>query len=96
MLDLRSAWIAGRWETFRRRRIERDREHRYPYREQVAGEAFFARAPWRTSGYALLPGAGVTARPLEVIGSAGRSCPHRRFGLQLRGGGAYTASGCCW
>jgi hypothetical protein len=44
MLDLRSMWIAGQWETFQEYRIERDRERRYPHRDLVAGEAFFALA----------------------------------------------------
>jgi hypothetical protein len=45
MLDLRSVWIAGQWETFQEQRIERETERLYPHRALVAGEAFFALAP---------------------------------------------------
>jgi hypothetical protein len=45
MLDLRSVWIAGKWEAFQQHHIERDRERLYPHRDLVAGEAFFALAP---------------------------------------------------
>jgi hypothetical protein len=45
MLDLRSVWIAGQWEAFQKDRIQRHREHLYPHRDLVAGEAFFALAP---------------------------------------------------
>jgi hypothetical protein len=45
MLDLRSVWIAGQWEAFQKHHIERDRQRLSPYRDLVAGEAFFALAP---------------------------------------------------
>lgn len=44
MLDLRSVWISGQWETFQAERIERETERLYPYRNLVAGEAFFGLA----------------------------------------------------
>jgi len=45
MLDLRSVWIAGQWEAFRKYRIERAPARLYPHRDLAAGEAFFALAP---------------------------------------------------
>ena len=44
MLDLRSVWISGQWETFQQERIERETERLYPHRNLIAGEAFFAMA----------------------------------------------------
>ena len=44
MLDLRSVWIGGAWDTFQQQRIERETQRLYPYRNLVAGEAFFAQA----------------------------------------------------
>lgn len=44
MLDLRSVWIGGYWDTFQQERITRQTERLYPYRTLVAGEAFFALA----------------------------------------------------
>lgn len=41
MLDLRSVHIGGHWEAFQNNRIERETERLYPYRQLVAGEAFF-------------------------------------------------------
>jgi hypothetical protein len=41
MLDLRSVWIGGHWQTFQEERIERETERLYPHRKLVAGEAFF-------------------------------------------------------
>ena len=45
MLDLRSVWIGGQWETFQEQRIERATRRLYPHRHLVAGQAFFALAP---------------------------------------------------
>jgi len=44
MLDLRSVWIGGDWQTFQQERIEQETERLYPHRKLVAGEAFFALA----------------------------------------------------
>jgi hypothetical protein len=44
MLDLRSVWIGGYWEAFQEERIERQTKRLYPYRDLVAGAAFFAMA----------------------------------------------------
>jgi hypothetical protein len=44
MLDLRSVWIGGHWETFQQERIARETARCYPHRELVAGESFFAMA----------------------------------------------------
>jgi hypothetical protein len=44
LLDLRSVWIGGHWDAFQQQRIERETERLYPYRNLVAGEAFFALA----------------------------------------------------
>jgi hypothetical protein len=41
MLDLRSMWISGQWETFQQERIGRETDRLYPHRNLVAGEAFF-------------------------------------------------------
>jgi hypothetical protein len=42
MLDVRSVWISGSWEAFQQQRIEQATERLDPYRDLVAGEAFFA------------------------------------------------------
>jgi hypothetical protein len=42
MLDLRSVWIGGHWDTFQEQRIRDETERLYPQRKLVAGEAFFA------------------------------------------------------
>jgi len=63
MLDLRSVWIAGRWETFQRHRVGRDGKRHYPRRDLVAGEAFLTLAPWRASGYAPRGGSSGRRRP---------------------------------
>ncbi len=44
MLDVRSIWIGNQWQEFHKVRIEREKEHLYPHRQLVAGEAFFAHA----------------------------------------------------
>jgi hypothetical protein len=44
MLDLRSVWIGGQWDTFQQQRIDCETERLYPHRHLVAGEAFFAMA----------------------------------------------------
>ena len=41
MLDVRSVFISSQWEAFQQHRIERATERLYPYRQLVAGEAFF-------------------------------------------------------
>jgi hypothetical protein len=41
MLDVRSVSVSGQWQTFQQHRIERATERLYPYRQLVAGEAFF-------------------------------------------------------
>jgi hypothetical protein len=41
MLDLRSVWIGGQWETFQQQRIQAETDRLYPQRNLVAGEAFF-------------------------------------------------------
>jgi len=42
MLDLRSVWIGGHWQTFQEQRIDQETERLYPHRNLVAGETFFA------------------------------------------------------
>jgi hypothetical protein len=44
MLDVRSVFISGQWEAFQQHRIERATERLYPYRQLVAGDAFFTMA----------------------------------------------------
>jgi hypothetical protein len=44
MLDLRSVWIGGQWQTFQQQRIEQETERLYPHRKLVAGEVYFALA----------------------------------------------------
>jgi hypothetical protein len=44
MLDLRSVWIGGHWQTFQQERIEQETERLYPHRKLVAGEVYFALA----------------------------------------------------
>jgi hypothetical protein len=44
MLDLRSVWIGGHWDTFQEQRIRDETERLYPHRKLVAGEVFFAMA----------------------------------------------------
>jgi hypothetical protein len=44
MLDLRSVHIGGHWEAYQLYRIEGEIERLYPFRDLVAGEAFFALA----------------------------------------------------
>jgi hypothetical protein len=44
MLDLRSVYIGGHWETYQRYRIDSETERLYPHRNLVAGEAYFALA----------------------------------------------------
>jgi hypothetical protein len=44
MLDVRSVFISGQWEAFQQHRIKRATERLYPYRQLVAGEAFFTMA----------------------------------------------------
>jgi hypothetical protein len=44
MLNLRSIHISDQWAAFQQYRIERAAEHLYPYRQLVAGEAFFTMA----------------------------------------------------
>ena len=44
MLDVRSVWVSGQWQAFQQYRIERATERLYPYRQLVAGEAFFTMA----------------------------------------------------
>lgn len=41
MLDVRSVSVSGQWQVFQEHRIERATERLYPYRQLVAGEAFF-------------------------------------------------------
>jgi hypothetical protein len=41
MLNVRSVYLSGQWEAFQQFRIERATERLYPYRQLVAGEAFF-------------------------------------------------------
>jgi hypothetical protein len=41
MLDLRSVWIGNQWETYQTQRIATEAERLYPYRNLVAGEAYF-------------------------------------------------------
>jgi hypothetical protein len=41
MLDLRSVWIGGHWETFQNYRVEQETQRLYPHRNLVTGEAFF-------------------------------------------------------
>jgi len=41
MLDVRSVSVSGQWQAFQQQRIERATERLYPYRQLVAGEAFF-------------------------------------------------------
>ena len=41
MLDVRSVSVSGQWQAFQEQRIERATERLYPYRQLVAGEAFF-------------------------------------------------------
>lgn len=45
MLDVRSVYLSGAWAAFQPFRIERATERLYPYRQLVAGEAFFELAP---------------------------------------------------
>lgn len=44
MLDVRSVYIAGRWEAFHTFRITTENTRLYPQRDLVAGEAYFAHA----------------------------------------------------
>ena len=44
MLDVRSVHISGQWTAFQNYRIEQATERLYPYRQLVAGEAYFAMA----------------------------------------------------
>jgi hypothetical protein len=44
MLDVRSVFISGQWEAFQQHRIKRATERLYPYRQLIAGEAFFTMA----------------------------------------------------
>ena len=44
MLDLRSVYIAGQWQTYQAYWVEAETERLYPHRRLVAGEAFFALA----------------------------------------------------
>ena len=44
MLDLRSVWIGGHWQTFQQERIERETERLYPHRKLVAGDVYFTLA----------------------------------------------------
>ncbi len=44
MLDVRSVYLSGAWAAFQQFRIERATECLYPYRQLVAGEAFFEMA----------------------------------------------------
>jgi hypothetical protein len=44
MLDVRSVSVSGQWQAFQQQRIERATERLYPYRQLVAGEAFFTMA----------------------------------------------------
>jgi hypothetical protein len=44
MLDVRSVSVSGQWQAFQQHRIARAAEHLYPYRQLVAGEAFFTMA----------------------------------------------------
>ena len=44
MLDVRSVSVSGQWQAFQEQRIERATERLYPYRQLVAGEAFFTMA----------------------------------------------------
>ena len=45
MLDLRSVYVSGLWESYQTYRIEQEVHCLYPHRDRVAGEAFFAMAP---------------------------------------------------
>ncbi len=44
MLDVRSVHLSGQWAAFQQHRIARATERLYPYRQLVAGEAFFTMA----------------------------------------------------
>src|SRR5215469_8577163 len=44
MLDVRSVSVSGQWQAFQQHRIERATARLYPYRQLVAGEAFFTMA----------------------------------------------------
>jgi hypothetical protein len=44
MLDVRSVSVSGQWQAFQQYRIERATARLYPYRQLVAGEAFFTMA----------------------------------------------------
>jgi hypothetical protein len=44
MLDLRSVYASGQWEDYWRYRIESETDRMYPYRQIVAGDAYFAMA----------------------------------------------------
>jgi hypothetical protein len=44
MLDVRSVSVSGQWQAFQQHRIERATERLYPYRQLVAGGAFFTMA----------------------------------------------------
>jgi hypothetical protein len=53
MWDVRSVSVSGQWQAFQQYRIERATARLYPYRQLVAGEAFFTMAASRGDGYAL-------------------------------------------
>ena len=44
MLDVRSVHLSGQWEAFQHHRIARAKERLYPYRQLVAGDAYFTMA----------------------------------------------------